>query len=169
MAHEPEDYCSLLHRGKYAVAAIAHPGARQVGMGVVAQPGRHARPTRAAADRRAPFTRPAPALCVLAAGLLHCDLHGDDPPWDGNAAAELAEPWRGADHDTEPASTDISAADGYFNARELVTAQLPEGLQRGYGRKPTIGMQRPSVPGLVSDCLAPGMALKVCSSYSNFS
>src|SRR5207248_10879124 len=31
--------------------------------------------------------------------------------------------------------TDISAADGYFNARELVTAQLPEGLRSGYGRE----------------------------------
>jgi hypothetical protein len=69
---------------------------------------------------------------LAAAELLHCDLRGDDAPWDGDAAAELAESRRGADDDTEPASADVPAAGGYVNARELVTAQLPERLRSGY-------------------------------------
>src|SRR5207244_2426139 len=97
------------------------------------QPGRYARPSRAAADRRAPLARPTPGLCVLAAvGLLHCDLRCDDAPWDGDAAAELAEAWRGADNDTEPARADVPTAGDHVNTRELVAAQLPERLRSGY-------------------------------------
>ena len=57
---------------------------------------------------------------------------GDDAPWDGDAAVELAESWCGADDDTEPASADVPAAGGYVNAGELVAAQLPERLWSGY-------------------------------------
>jgi hypothetical protein len=72
-------------------------------------------------------------LSVLAAvGLLHGDQRSDDAPWNGDAAAELAEPRRGADDDTEPASTDIPAAADHVDVRELVAAQLPERLRSGY-------------------------------------
>ena len=59
---------------------------------------------------------------LAAAGLLRGDQRGDDAPWDGDAAAELTEPRRGADDDTEPASADVPAAGGHVNARELVAA-----------------------------------------------
>ena len=44
---------------------------------------------------------------LAAAGLLSGDQRCDDAPWDGDAAAEHAEPWRGADDDAEPASADV--------------------------------------------------------------
>ena len=86
---------------------------------------RHAPPARTSSGRRAPLARAAPRLCVLAAvGPLRCDLRGDDAPGDGDTAAELAEPRRGADDDTEPAGADVPAAGGHVNAGELVAAQL---------------------------------------------
>ena len=35
------------------------------------------------------------------------DLRCDDAPWDGDAAVEHTESWRGADDDAEPASADV--------------------------------------------------------------
>jgi hypothetical protein len=75
---------------------------------------------------------PATKIPAPPAELLHCDLRCDDPPRDGDAAAELAESRRGADDDTEPASADVPAAGGHVNAREFVAAQLPERLRSGY-------------------------------------
>jgi hypothetical protein len=59
-------------------------------------------------------------------------LRGDNAPWDGDAAAELAEPRRGADDDTKPASANVPAPSRHVNARKLVAAQLPERLRSGY-------------------------------------
>jgi hypothetical protein len=73
------------------------------------------------------------ALAVT--GLLRADLRGDDAPGDGDAAAELAESWGGADDDTEPSSADVPAACGYVNAGEFVAAQLPERPSGGYARE----------------------------------
>ena len=69
---------------------------------------------------------------MSAAGLLRDDLRREGAPWNGDAATELAEPWRGADDDAEPAGADVPAAGGHVNTRELVTAQLPERLRSGY-------------------------------------
>jgi hypothetical protein len=109
-------------------------GAGQVGMdawwrnrvGMPARPG-----PRPVAEHRS--LRPLPAFCVLAAvGPLCRDLRCDDAPGDGDAAAGLAEPRRGADDDTEPAGADVPAAGGHVHARELVAAHLGERLRGGY-------------------------------------
>jgi hypothetical protein len=72
-------------------------------------------PARAAAEVR-------PEAPLGTVRLLRGDQCGDNAPWDGDAAAELAESRRGADDDTEPASADIPAADNHVNAHELVAA-----------------------------------------------
>ena len=70
------------------------------------------------------------ALAV--AGLLRGDQRGDNAPWDGDAAAELAESRRGADDHTEPASADVPAAGGHVNTHELIAAQFGDRLRSGY-------------------------------------
>jgi len=84
---------------------------------------------------------------LASAGLLRGDQRGDDAPWDGDAAAELAEPGRGADHDTEPASPDVPPAGGHVNAGKLIAAQLPERLRSGYaGQRGDDGSHRGKPP-----------------------
>ena len=75
------------------------------------------------------------------------DLRCDDASWDGDAAVEHTESWRGAEDDTEPASAAGTAADGYVNAREFVAAQLPERLRSGYvGERGNNGPHRGKPP-----------------------
>lgn len=84
---------------------------------------------------------------LAAAALLHGDLRCDDGPWNGDAAIEHTESWRGADDDTEPASANVPGAGGYVNARELVAAQLPERLWSGYsGERGDAGSHRGKPP-----------------------
>ena len=89
-------------------------------------PGRGERPRRVGTGRRRGRGTVGSALAVAAL------LRGDDAPWNGDAAIEHIESWRGADDDTEPASANVPGVGGYVNARELVAAQLPERLWGGY-------------------------------------
>src|SRR5262249_16281298 len=84
---------------------------------------------------------------LAAAGLLRGDQRGDDAPRDSDAAAELAESWRGADDDTEPASADVPAAGRYVNDRELMAEKLGERLRSGYaGKRDDDGSHRSKPP-----------------------
>jgi len=80
---------------------------------------------------------------VSSRGLLRGDQRGDDAPRDGDAAADLTEPWRGADDDGEPASADVPAAGGHVNAPELVAAELGERLRSGYAGERGISSMDP--------------------------
>jgi hypothetical protein len=82
---------------------------------------------------------------LVAAGLLSGDQRGDDAPWDGDAAAERAESWRGADNDTEPASADVPPP--VATSTPVVAAQLPERLRGGYaGERGDDGSHRGKPP-----------------------
>jgi hypothetical protein len=107
--------------------------------------GRGERPRRVGPGRRR--GRGTAGSALAAAALLRGDLRCDDAPWNGDAAIEHTESWRGADDDTEPASANVPGAGGYVNARELVAAQLPERLWSGYtGERGDAGSHRGKPP-----------------------